>query len=456
MLYYPSLISIIEVLLVTLPALLAVAYVTVAERKILASMQRRLGPNIIGYYGSLQAFADALKLLLKEYISPTQANIILFFLGPFITLVFSLLGYAVIPYGPGLAITDFNLGILYILAVSSLSTYGILLAGWSANSKYAFLGSLRSTAQLISYELILSSAILLVVLLTGSLNLTVNIEAQRAVWFILPLFPIFIIFFIGSIAETNRAPFDLAEAESELVSGFMTEHAAVIFVFFFLAEYASIALICILIATLFIGGYLLDITFISYVISSIFGYCMDLLYFIIALIRIDFNSISFSNLINGKITTIDFYTNSLSTWLYQYSAENSYFYPGIYYQNSTFVIKSVSNIFDYLTQGLCYGLVLALKSFSMIFVFIWARACFPRIRFDQLMSTCWTILLPAVIGFIIVLPCVTYSFNSITGNFCLLTLPFMFFKNKKAEREHLEELGKKHYTCPFRGKSKNY
>jgi NADH-ubiquinone oxidoreductase chain 1 len=257
--YYnnPTLISIIEVLLILVPALLAVAYVTVAERKTMASMQRRLGPNVVGYYGLLQAFADALKLLLKEYVAPTQANIILFFLGPVITLIFALLGYGVIPYGPGLTINDLNLGIYYMLAVSSLATYGILLAGWSANSKYAFLGSLRSTAQLISYELVLSSAILLVIMLTGNLNLTENIEAQRAVWLILPLFVIFIIFFIGSIAETNRAPFDLAEAESELVSGFMTEHAAVVFVFFFLAEYGSIVLMCILSSILFLGGYLL-------------------------------------------------------------------------------------------------------------------------------------------------------------------------------------------------------
>ena len=212
MLYLPTLISIIETLLITIPILLTVAYVTVAERKTMASMQRRLGPNITGYYGLLQAFADALKLLLKEYVSPSQANFMLFFLGPIITLVFSLLGYAVIPFGPGLAISDYNLGILYILAVSSLATYGILLAGWSANSKYAFLGSLRSTAQLISYELILSSAILIVIMLTGSLNITVNIESQRTIWFIIPLLPIFIIFFIGSVAETNRAPFDLAEA----------------------------------------------------------------------------------------------------------------------------------------------------------------------------------------------------------------------------------------------------
>jgi len=360
MLYLPTLISIIEVLLVTVPVLLTVAYVTVAERKTMASMQRRLGPNIVGYYGLLQAFADALKLLLKEYVSPTQANLGLFFLGPIITLIFSLLGYLVIPYGPGLALSDFNLGILYMLAVSSLSTYGILLAGWSANSKYAFLGSLRSTAQLISYELILSSAILLVIMLTGSLNLTVNIEAQRAIWFIVPLFPVFIIFFIGSIAETNRAPFDLAEAESELVSGFMTEHAAVIFVFFFLAEYASIVLICILTSILFLGGYLYDylplFTLIQYV---------DFEYYI-------------ENLHNHS-------------WLK-----------------------------DPLMEGLLYGLTLGIKSCIMIFVFIWARASFPRIRFDQLMSFCWTILLPLVIAFVILVPCILYSLETIPTNIYLL------------------------------------
>jgi NADH-ubiquinone oxidoreductase chain 1 len=212
MLYYFSLNSILEVLIVILPSLFIVAYVTVAERKTMSSMQRRLGPNIVGYYGLLQAFADALKLILKEYIYPTQSNIILFFLGPIITLIFSLLAFGVIPYGPNLVLADLKLGILYLLAVSSLATYGILLAGWSANSKYAFLGSLRSTAQLISYELILTSALLIIIMVSGSLNLTTNIEVQRSVWFILPLLPVFIIFFIGSVAETNRAPFDLAEA----------------------------------------------------------------------------------------------------------------------------------------------------------------------------------------------------------------------------------------------------
>ena len=367
MLFIPTVVSIIEVVLVLVPALLAVAYVTVAERKTMASMQRRLGPNVVGYYGLLQAFADALKLLLKEFVAPTQANMILFFLGPVITLVFSLLGYAVIPYGPGLAISDFNLGILYMLAVSSLATYGILLAGWSANSKYAFLGSLRSTAQLISYELILSSAILLVIMLTGSLNLTVNIESQRAVWFLLPLFPIFIIFFIGSIAETNRAPFDLAEAESELVSGFMTEHAAVVFVFFFLAEYGSIVLMCILTSILFIGGYLsIEYSYIFTFIDILFSY----LFFMDWIISIEYYV---ENILNNSII-----------------------------------------------EGLLYGLSLGLKSSIMIFIFIWARASFPRIRFDQLMGFCWTVLLPIVFAIIVLVPCILYSFNIFPVNFSLL------------------------------------
>lgn len=367
MYFYSTPISIIEVVLVLVPALLAVAFVTVAERKTMASMQRRLGPNVVGYYGLLQAFADALKLLLKEYVAPTQANIVLFFIGPVITLIFALLGYAVIPYGPGLAINDFYLGIFYMLAVSSLATYGILLAGWSANSKYAFLGSLRSTAQLISYELILSSAILLVIMLTGNLNLTVNIESQRSIWFILPLLPVFIIFFIGSIAETNRAPFDLAEAESELVSGFMTEHAAVVFVFFFLAEYGSIVLMCILTSVLFLGGYL----------------------FIENVNILNSTYLLFQTLFIGDLILY-----------FRYYIENiSYF-----------------SVLD----GLFYGLNIGIKSSIMIFIFIWARASFPRIRYDQLMSFCWTVLLPIVFALIILVPCVLFSYNIFVSNIYLL------------------------------------
>ena len=377
MYYYPTIISLIEVVLVLVPALVGIAYVTIAERKTMASMQRRLGPNVVGYYGLLQAFADALKLLLKEYVAPTQANIILFFLGPVITLIFSLLGYAVIPYGPGLTVNDFSLGIYYMLAVSSLATYGILLAGWSANSKYAFLGSLRSTAQLISYELVLSSAILLVIMLTGNLNLTVNTESQRAIWYLLPLLPIFIIFFIGSVAETNRAPFDLAEAESELVSGFMTEHAAVVFVFFFLAEYGSIVLMCILTSILFLGGYLL-INNLEIFNINIF----DCIHFIIT-----YNPIF--------VEDFNFY------WI------SYYIYTEYFLKNS-------------IIDGLFYGLSLGLKSSILIFIFIWVRASFPRIRFDQLMAFCWTVLLPILFALIVLIPCILYSYNIFPANIYLL------------------------------------
>lgn len=366
---YTNLLSFLEVVLLLLPALLAVAYTTVAERKTMASMQRRLGPNAVGYYGLLQAFADALKLILKEYVAPTQANVFLFFLGPIITLIFALLGYAVIPYGPGLSVSDLDLGIFYALAVSSIATYGILLAGWSANSKYAFLGSLRSTAQLISYELVLSSAILLIVMITNSLNFNVNIQYQKIVWFMLPLFPILIIFFIGSVAETNRAPFDLAEAESELVSGFMTEHAAVIFVFFFLAEYSSILLMCILTSIFFMGGYLVsyDILYLFDKFNLIWTYAFDI------------------------------------DWISSY--EN---------------IKLQTLIKNPFINGLLSGLILGLKSSFLVFVFIWVRASFPRIRFDQLMSFCWTVLLPLLFGFIVLIPCVLFQFDAFLININIL------------------------------------
>jgi NADH-ubiquinone oxidoreductase chain 1 len=358
--YSPTIISIIENIILMLPALLVVAYVTVAERKTMASMQRRLGPNAVGYYGLLQAFADALKLILKEYVAPTQANLILFFLGPIVTLIFALLGYAVIPYGPGLSLGDMELGILYMLAVSSLATYGILLAGWSANSKYAFLGSLRSTAQLISYELVLSSVLLIIIMITNSLNLNINVQFQKIVWLALPLLCILIIFFIGSVAETNRAPFDLAEAESELVSGFMTEHAAVIFVFFFLAEYASIVLMCIFTSILFLGGYLLE---------------FDIVYW--------FDSL---NYIYAYIFDINWITS-------------------LEYFKLREILTSPS------VDGFLHSITLGIKSSIMIFIFIWVRASFPRIRFDQLMSFCWTVLLPVLFAFIILIPCLLYIFG---------------------------------------------
>ena len=247
--------SLLEILSMILPILLSVAFMTIIERKQLASHQRRVGPNTVGYYGILQPFADALKLILKETVIPSQSNKVIFYLAPVSTLVFSLLGWAVIPLGQGIVLSDINLGILYTLALSSLGVYGVLLAGWSANSKYAFLGSLRSTAAMISYELILSSAILIILLLSGTLNYIKIIEIQQPIWFIIPLLPVFIFYFISILAETSRTPFDLQEAESELVAGFFTEHSSVPFVFFFLGEYSSIVLFSCITAILFLGGY---------------------------------------------------------------------------------------------------------------------------------------------------------------------------------------------------------
>jgi len=247
--------NLIDVLAVLVPILLRVAFMTIIERKLMGSMQRRVGPNTVGIYGILQPFADALKLVVKETVVPAHATKSLFYLAPIITLMFRLLGWAVIPFGAGLTISDFPLGILYTLAISSIGIYGVLFAGWSANSKYAFLGSLRSTAQMISYELVLSSTILTVILLRGSFNITSIIESQEAIWYVIPLFPVFVIFLVSMLAETNRTPFDLPEAESELVAGFFTEHSGMIFVFFFLGEYTSIVLMSTLAAILFMGGY---------------------------------------------------------------------------------------------------------------------------------------------------------------------------------------------------------
>lgn len=261
--------GLLDVLVVLLPMLFAVAFMTVIERKQLAAHQRRCGPNTVGWYGTLQPFADALKLILKETVVPSQANKVLFYLAPVSTLVFSLLGWGIIPFGPGLAITDFSMGILYTVALSSLGVYGILFSGWSSNSKYSLLGSLRSSAAMISYELILSAAILIIILLTGTFNFTMIIESQQAIWFIVPLLPVFIFYFISVLAETSRTPFDLQEAESELVSGFMTEYSAVPFVFFFLGEYSSIVLFSCISSILFLGGYNMPELFVNNTVLNI-------------------------------------------------------------------------------------------------------------------------------------------------------------------------------------------
>lgn len=320
-----------EVLVLIFPILLSIAYIVLAERKVMGSMQRRLGPNIVGYYGLLQPFADALKLIFKETIIPLHSNKILFFLGPTIALVFALLGWGFIPYGPGITLCDYELGILCNLAISSVGVYGILIGGWASNSKYALVGSLRSTAQLISYELILTSIVFVVVFFSGTLNFTQLIESQHAIWYSVPLLPLFIMYFIGALAETNRAPFDLPEAESELVAGFMTEYSATIFVFYFLAEYGNIILISTLAVIFFLGGYLL-----------------------------------------------------LPLQL-----------PVIF-------------------QGFLNGISLGIKVSLLIFLFIWVRASFPRIRYDQLITFCWTILLPLLFAWIFLIAAILYSLDGLS------------------------------------------
>jgi len=236
--------------------LITVAFFTVYERKFLASMHQRVGPNVVGPLGLLQAIADGVKLFLKEFILPLRANRILFVFAPMLVFFLSLMSWLVVPFGPNIVVSNINLGVIFILLISSLNVYGIILSGWAGNSRYAFLGALRSAAQMISYELTMGTCILSVALCAGSLNLTQIVLAQADVWYFWPLWPIFLLFFICSLAETNRSPFDLPEAESELVSGYNTEHSAFPFAFFFLGEYLSIVLLCNLNVIFFFGGWL--------------------------------------------------------------------------------------------------------------------------------------------------------------------------------------------------------
>jgi NADH-quinone oxidoreductase subunit H len=252
----PVSIIIAQILAVLVPILLSVGFLVYAERKILASIQLRRGPNVVGPFGLLQSFADALKLISKENIIPSGSNKIVFLLAPIITMVLSLAGWAVIPFAPGWVVSDINVGIMYLFAVSSLGVYGVIMAGWASNSQYPFLGALRSAAQMVSYEVSIGFVIITVLLCVGSLNLTKIVEAQQTVWFAIPLFPMFVIFFISALAETNRPPFDLPEDESTLVAGFFTEYSSASFMLFFLGEYASMILMSAMTVILFLGGWL--------------------------------------------------------------------------------------------------------------------------------------------------------------------------------------------------------
>jgi len=253
--------TVAQTLAMLVPVLVSVAYLTLAERKVMAAMQARKGPNVVGPFGLMQPFADALKMLMKETIVPTGANRILFIVAPLLTMTLAMIAWAVIPVNDGWAIANINVGILYLFAISSLGVYGIVIAGWASNSKYAFLGAMRSAAQMVSYEVSMGFVIVTVLLCAGSLNLTDIVHAQEHVWFFIPLFPMFIVFFISTLAETNRAPFDLPEGESEIVGGFHVEYGAMTFGLFFLGEYANMILMSAMTSILFLGGWLSPIPF---------------------------------------------------------------------------------------------------------------------------------------------------------------------------------------------------
>ena len=245
-----------QALALLVPLLIGVAYLTLAERKVLAAIQLRRGPNVVGPFGLLQPFADALKMLMKETIIPSGANRGLFLLAPMLTFGLAMIAWAVIPVNDGWAIADINVGVLYLFAISSLGVYGVIIAGWASNSKYPFMGAMRSAAQMVSYEVSMGFVIVTVLVCVGSLNLTAIVRAQSHIWFCIPLFPMFIIFFISTLAETNRSPFDIPEGESEIVAGFFVEYSSMSFGLFFLAEYANMILMSALTTILFLGGWL--------------------------------------------------------------------------------------------------------------------------------------------------------------------------------------------------------
>ena len=288
---WPGAIILAQILLIVVPLLVAVAYLTYAERKVIAAMQLRKGPNVVGPFGLLQPLADGLKLMLKETILPVRANLGVFVLAPVITFTLSFVAWAVIPFDEGWVLADINVGILYLFAISSLGVYGVLMAGWASNSRYAFLGALRSAAQMVSYEVSIGFVIVTVLICAGSLNLTAIVMAQKDMWFFIPLFPMFIIFFISALAETNRAPFDLPEDESALVAGYFVEYSSMLFALFYLGEYAAMILMAGMTVILFLGGWLppMDIALFTWIPGVIwFGLKMAMVLFCFLWVRATF------------------------------------------------------------------------------------------------------------------------------------------------------------------------
>jgi NADH-quinone oxidoreductase subunit H len=314
---WPGIIIVAQILAIVLPLLIAVAYLTLMERKVIGAMQMRRGPNVVGPWGLLQPLADGLKLFMKETVIPTGASRAVFIMAPMITFFLALIAWAVIPVAEGWVLSNINVGVMYLFAISSLGVYGIIMAGWASNSRYAFLGAMRSAAQMVSYEVAMGLIIISVLITVGSLNLTDIVHAQeRSMWFVVLHFPMAIMFFISTLAETNRHPFDLPEAEAELVSGYNVEYSAMTFALFFLGEYANMILMCAMTTILFLGGWLPPV------------------------------DIAPLNWIPGPL------------W---------------------FIIKVV----------------------ALLFVFIWARAAFPRYRYDQLMRLGWKVFLPVSLGWVV-------------------------------------------------------
>ena len=277
------LISLLKILIIIVPLLLSVAFFTLAERKVLGAIQRRRGPNVVGAYGLLQPLSDGFKLLVKETVLPSSANKLIFILSPILTFVISLMGWAVIPFDKYSILAEMNVSILYLFAMSSLGVYGIIISGWSSNSKYAFLGALRSTAQMVSYEVSIGFIMITLVVCCGSFNLQNIIEHQTNIWFIIPFFPLFLMFFTSALAETNRHPFDLPEAEAELVSGYNVEYSAMGFALFSLGEYANMLMMSSINVILFFGGWLPAFTFLSFLPGS-FWFGIKICFFVILFI----------------------------------------------------------------------------------------------------------------------------------------------------------------------------
>jgi len=327
----------LEILAIIVPLLIAIAYVTLAERKVLGSMQLRKGPTVVGVYGILQPLADGVKLFAKETILPTHANLGIYILAPILAFTLSLISWSVIPYGNGVLVADVNMGILYLMAVSSISVYAILMSGWGSNSKYAFLGAIRAAAQMVSYEVSIGLIIITVILCVGSLNITEIVLAQgNSIWFFFPLFPAAMMFFASALAETNRAPFDLTEGESELVSGYNVEYASMSFALFFLAEYAHIILMSCMTTILFLGGWLSPIVF--FPLGGLLG--------------------------KG------------GAWWF------------------------------------------GIKTAFIILLFIWIRASYPRMRYDQLMALLWKSYLPLSLALVVLVAGVLLGFNGLPPSWC--------------------------------------